>query len=435
MPASSLGRRRPRPVADAPALDGAPLAKAWLVELVAIAPLEQAARLPGARFAEDAPRLCAAVSAALAADAAFDDLEPGGALTPLAAGAAELAAARAPLDAVAALEALRAVVWAAVLEALDRPAPAQVAELADRLAAVVATLTAASLEAPDPWVADHPGDRGPLAAVLRGEGETPADEPPPDEGDDAAGAEGRAHAGDEHPAGEAGRDHEPPVAPAPAPGPAEARSAPERELRDLADALRDAAGAPDPLARLREIAAPLDDPFAAAAARLRETAGPVVEDAADFHAARIAPWSAAIERRVARHRQDGLPFAVLCVEVADADRLTAADRDGDVTRALELAEAGVCAQLRPADALVRERPGRYWLTAPDTDHAEARTLAHRIATAVAQGPEHRGAPLQAAIGVATCPTDGTDTASLETRADEALYVARAAGVRVAGPLG
>src|SRR5215208_1009891 len=74
MPASYLGRRRSRPVADAPALDGAELAKAWLVELVAVAPLERAARLPGPRFAEDAPRLCAAVAAALISDPALDDL-------------------------------------------------------------------------------------------------------------------------------------------------------------------------------------------------------------------------------------------------------------------------------------------------------------------------------------------------------------------------
>jgi hypothetical protein len=57
MAASSLGRRRPRPVADAPVLDGAALAKAWLVELVAVAPLERAAALPGPRFADDAPRV------------------------------------------------------------------------------------------------------------------------------------------------------------------------------------------------------------------------------------------------------------------------------------------------------------------------------------------------------------------------------------------
>src|SRR5688572_27530939 len=150
MPASYLGRRRSRPVADAPALDGAELAKAWLVELVAVAPLDRAARLPGPRFAEDAPRLCAALVAALSSDPALDDLEPGGPLAPLAAGAGHLAAAPGPLEAVGALEALRTVTWTALIDAADRPVPAQIADLADRLGAVVAVLTSAALESPHP---------------------------------------------------------------------------------------------------------------------------------------------------------------------------------------------------------------------------------------------------------------------------------------------
>src|SRR5688572_20792576 len=129
MAASSLVRRRPRPVADSPVLDGAILAKAWLVELVAVAPLDRAASIPGPRFADDAPRLCAGVAAALSSDPAFDDLEPGGALAPLAAGAADLAAARDALEAITALEALRATAWAAIVDELHRPSPTAVAEL------------------------------------------------------------------------------------------------------------------------------------------------------------------------------------------------------------------------------------------------------------------------------------------------------------------
>src|SRR5918997_335287 len=135
MPAAPLGRRRPRPVADVPSLDGRELARAWLVELVAAAPLERAAGLPGPGFTTQAPRLCGAVIAALSADAAFDDLEPGGALAPLAADAAMLAAAGAAGEAVSALESLRAVTWAALLEDLDRPTPSLLADLADRLGA------------------------------------------------------------------------------------------------------------------------------------------------------------------------------------------------------------------------------------------------------------------------------------------------------------
>ncbi|HEV2815207.1 MAG TPA: hypothetical protein VGW10_18270 [Solirubrobacteraceae bacterium] len=158
----------------------------------------------------------------------------------------------------------------------------------------------------------------------------------------------------------------------------------------------------------------------------------MLEDGSGFHT-RVAPWTAAVERRIQRHSEDALPFALLCVEVADLDRLVASEHDGDIALALEAAEAAVCAQLRPADVLVRERPGRYWLVAPDTDADGARSLAHLLAAAVAGVPSRRGAPLEAAVGLATCPRDGIDAPALEGRAEEGLFAARAAGLRVASP--
>jgi GGDEF domain-containing protein len=198
-----------------------------------------------------------------------------------------------------------------------------------------------------------------------------------------------------------------------------------------------AAGVEDPFP-----AAAVKDPFSAAATRLRSETAPLdsprtsrhpqVEDASEFAGSRVTPWGASIERRLARYRGDGLPFAVLCLELIDADRLVAADVDGAVVGTLEAAEAAILAQLRPADALIRERTGRYWLTAPDTDGADARALGQRIASAVGQLPPHRGAPLQVCVGVTTCPADGSDATSLEDVAEEALFTARAAGLRVAG---
>ncbi|HEX8085000.1 MAG TPA: hypothetical protein VF529_11980 [Solirubrobacteraceae bacterium] len=376
MPAASLGRRRPRPVADAPAVDGRDLARAWLVELVAAAPLERAAALPGPGFATQAPRLCDAIIAALATEAAFDDLEPGGAHASLAGDAAILAGTDGAAEAVAALDALRAVTWAALVAELRDPPPALLTDLADRLGAAIATVTAAAIEGSS--LPTHPGHRGPLAALLRRDPED-ADAPQPAAPDADGSAEGD------------------PAAP------------PQRDPSD-ADGV---VGVSD----VRQW-----DPSAAGLA----------VDASEFHE-RVAPWTAAIERRLQRHAEDRLPFGVLCVEVADLDRLVVAERDGDVARALEAAEAAVCAQLRPADVLVRERAGRYWLVAPDTDGDAARSLAHLLAAAVAGVPGHRGAPLEAAVGLATCPADGVDAPALEGRAEEGLFAARAAGIRVAAP--
>jgi GGDEF domain-containing protein len=438
MPASSLGRPRPRPVADAPALDGARLAKAWLVELVAVAPLERAAVLPGPRFAEDAPRLCAAVAAALAGEAAFDDLEPGGTLAPLAAGCGDLTAAGSPLELVSALEALRAVAWAALHERLEAPTPAQIAELADRLAAVVATLTAAALEAPRPIGPPGPGERGPLGTVLRrreerddaGGGDEPEQRPPrPDEPeqrppgpDPRAEAAGRRAGGPRVVTGGDGAGGGPP---------ADAVAT----LARVEATLREAARANQPLsaaaARLRALAR---EPAGAEppAEELRVRRGDRIEGAAEAVPA-PSPWRAAIGRRLMRHREDGLPFAVLALELADAGRLAAAGGDPALTEVLDAVEAAIVAQLRPADALVRERVGRYWLTAPRTGPADARDLGHRIARAVAQAPPHRGHAPQVAVGVAACPEHGDDAQALEERAEEALFAARASGARVSAP--
>ncbi len=142
-------------------------------------------------------------------------------------------------------------------------------------------------------------------------------------------------------------------------------------------------------------------------------------------------WVASIGRRLERYERDGVPFAVLLVELADVDRLRHAELPGEVARLTGLIETALAGELRPADSLTRERPGRYWLLAPATDSASARTLAERLAGAARGVASHRGAPLQVAVGIATCPADGTQAAALAAHADIALYAARAAGRPVA----
>jgi GGDEF domain-containing protein len=423
--AASPGRR-PRPVADAPALDGRELARAWLVELVASAPLDRAAELPGAGFAEDAPRLCDALLAAIRSDAALADLSAE------AGGVAGTVAAESPADVVAAVEALRAATWSAFAEALHRPPPTLLANLADRLGAATAAISTAAVGATSP---SRSADRGPLAAILRGE----APEQPPSPAPARPDPQGRPAETPPSPAlptpDPQGRPAETPPSPAPARPdphgrPAETPPSPALPTPDPRGSLRGRA-TPDPQEALRGGATP--DPLrqSASAWPTDETPGGArVEDASSFHA-RVAPWTAAIERRLQRHADDGLPFALLCVEVADLDRLVSSERDGEIALALEAAEGAVCAQLRPADVLVRERAGRYWLVAPETDGEAARSLAHVLAAAVAGVGGPGGAPLEAAVGIATCPVDGLDAPALEGRAEEGLFAARAAGVRVA----
>jgi GGDEF domain-containing protein len=139
------------------------------------------------------------------------------------------------------------------------------------------------------------------------------------------------------------------------------------------------------------------------------------------------PWIAAIERRLERYERDRAPFAVLVVELADVERLRHAELPGEVSRLTGLVQAALEGELRPADSLTRESPGRYWLLAPETDVPGSRELVGRLAGAVRDAASHRGVPLEVAVGVSVCPADGARAAALAAHAEVALYAARATG--------
>lgn len=139
------------------------------------------------------------------------------------------------------------------------------------------------------------------------------------------------------------------------------------------------------------------------------------------------PWVASIARRVERYERDHEPFAVLVIELVDVERLRHAELPGEIARLTSTVETALAGELRPADSLMRESPGRYWLLAPETDPEGARALAGRLAEAVDGAASHRGAPLRIAVGLAACPSDGLAAGALAAHADIGLYAARAAG--------
>lgn len=136
----------PQAVADAPVGELVPrcdaLSRAWLVELVSAWPIERIAELPLQGFALAGPGVCRAALRALAGEQALSGLgDTARCLRPLA-----------PELAVRAVEALRRVLWDALVEELRgsqaraRGAQAgRLAELADRLGAVCAALAASGV--------------------------------------------------------------------------------------------------------------------------------------------------------------------------------------------------------------------------------------------------------------------------------------------------
>lgn len=142
-------------------------------------------------------------------------------------------------------------------------------------------------------------------------------------------------------------------------------------------------------------------------------------------------WVSSVGRLLARHAQDGLPFAVLLVEIVDVARLERSETPHDLHGLVAQVESALGRGMRVTDELSRETRGRYWLVAPETNGTGARMLAERLARLVRGSATHRGVPLEVAIGIAVCPDDGIEAPALAARADLGVYSARATGRSIA----
>ncbi|MFZ1155964.1 MAG: hypothetical protein WAN93_13790 [Solirubrobacteraceae bacterium] len=138
-------------------------------------------------------------------------------------------------------------------------------------------------------------------------------------------------------------------------------------------------------------------------------------------------WVSSVGRLLTRHAEDGLPFAVLLVEIVDVARLERSETPHDLHGLVAQVESALGRGMRGSDRLSRETLGRYWLVAPETNGTGARMLAERLARLVRTSATHRGVPLEVAIGIAVCPEDGVEAPALAARADLGVYSARATG--------
>jgi hypothetical protein len=138
-------------------------------------------------------------------------------------------------------------------------------------------------------------------------------------------------------------------------------------------------------------------------------------------------WVRAVGGRLERYRGDTRPFAALLVEIADVGLLSEAEPAVEVARLLDRVQAALREELRPVDDVTLESPGRWWLTLAQMDAHAARAVAERLVAKVRSLATDLGAAPQVAIGIASCPEDGQDAASLAAHADVGLYAARAAG--------
>jgi len=364
------------------------LTRRWAVALVLASPLDCLGTIPLEDVAREGPALLALTLHALTAETELDrllgsDTDRAGQPSP-AVRLRALAGARDDPSAVVATEALRGVLWEALFDQLHEPSAQQVADASDRLAYVCSRVLAATLR--------------------RGDGSAPQPAPAP--------AGERSLAVSAH---------------APAAG--------------ISVAIVDErAGAPSRAGRVwprrgpDRVAAPsaASSPGDAAVVLARH---PEIEIRDERGAGGPGAWVGSIGLALERFHQDGLPFAVLLVELQDIVRLGAGEASARLADQLEAVLDAELRRLAPEGAarggpgrpasrgsLMRESPGRYWLLVSKTNRAGARALAERLMYA-AQGGQ-REQQLELAVGTAVCPEDGRDAPALAAHADLDLYAAR-----------
>ncbi|HEY7934258.1 MAG TPA: diguanylate cyclase [Solirubrobacteraceae bacterium] len=137
------------------------LAKRWALALIASLPLARAEEVPLSDLARQGPGLVALVLRCVSSDTELSGLvSETGEDFALAARAGELAGAREPAGGAAAIETLRGVLWAEMIDQLDHPQTQVISDLASRLAHVCSLITIALLKrppeppSPAPWPKD-----------------------------------------------------------------------------------------------------------------------------------------------------------------------------------------------------------------------------------------------------------------------------------------
>ncbi len=377
------------------------LARRWAIALILARKLDQLGTLPLEELARAAPALCGQALRAVQSDGELERLAGRSAsrgrerATP-SHGLAVVCGAHEPATLVEAVEALRGVLWEALIDDLSEPPARLLADVGDRLAHVCAAMLAAGVEtiaggggAPPDGAGREALPRAPSAqdlthvatpageAVIVDEREPAAEASPSPPVADAPSAHAPAAAGQSPPWGDA-RSMLP------------AESAAEIEIRDE-----------------------------------RREEGP-------------AAWISSIGAQLARFERDGAAFAVLLVELVDIERLRRQGPPEELMRLADGLERALAASLEVCHgSLARERPGRCWLLVPGTDRLGAERLARQLMRDLPASGEPL-APLAVAIGTAVCPQDGREPAALAAHADIGLYAARSAlrasHVRAATPL-
>ncbi len=139
-----------------------------------------------------------------------------------------------------------------------------------------------------------------------------------------------------------------------------------------------------------------------------------------------------LQRQIAHlvgvQKRYGHPFAVLAMDIDGLRRVNDARGRAAGDRVLMQVAMSLKRSIRSVDTAARLGGDEFCVLAPEQKPEAAMTLAGRLATAVREEVASPGEPpVRLAIGVAACPSHGSDTETLIDTADRALYRAKAAG--------
>jgi diguanylate cyclase (GGDEF)-like protein len=139
-----------------------------------------------------------------------------------------------------------------------------------------------------------------------------------------------------------------------------------------------------------------------------------------------------IAHMLAVHKRYGHPFAVLLMDIDGLKRINDAHGHQAGDRVLMQVAMSLKRSIRSVDVAARLGGDEFCVLAPQQASDAAMTLAGRLAAAVRDevvSPEEPAVSIS--VGVAACPSHGSDAETLIETADRAMYRAKAGGERVA----
>jgi diguanylate cyclase (GGDEF)-like protein/putative nucleotidyltransferase with HDIG domain len=134
-----------------------------------------------------------------------------------------------------------------------------------------------------------------------------------------------------------------------------------------------------------------------------------------------------VEKEVQRQRRYGSPASLVLFDIDDFKAIN--DRHGHAVgdEVLIRVAAAVDSLVRPSDSFARLGGEEFGLLLPETEPLDALLVAERVRGALARSELMPGLKVRVSAGISSCPSDADSVATLEKRADHALYWAKRNG--------